>query len=282
MEVIILKNKKSKMKLWKKILLGLLIVLLAVAAYLLYLFHFKEYDTVDSEVTEITKETYKIKLPDGSIIELDENNNIVESGGNGSKTIYSTDGTANEVSSVSLHNTSSGTNGNSVDTGTSDSNGSTTGNSSTGNSGSTGNGNGNGSTSGGTTGSNPSNGNGNNTGAGATVATIKSKYEPVMADLQAQANGRIDALVGRAYSEYQGKKANGDSINYAYFYSKYTSAAAELEARTDKVFYQVIAVVEKELEANGYGKSHAQSFVSEYEAEKEARRNALMDKAMNR
>ncbi|WP_075617243.1 hypothetical protein [Paenisporosarcina indica] len=272
-----MKKHKKKMKIWKKILLGLIVILLAVAAYILYLFQFKEYDTVDSEVTEITRETYKIELPDGSAIEMDENGNIIETSGNGSSDTGSTDGTTNDGSSS---NSGTVTNGNSGNTGTSGSNGSTTGNS-----GSTGNGNG---SSGGTTGSNngtgtgTGTGTGNNTGSGATVASIKSKYEPVMADLQAQANGRIDALVGRAYSEYQGKKETGDSINYAYFYSKYTSAAAELEARTDKVFYQVLAVVEKELVANGYGKTHAQSFVTKYEAEKEARRSSLLDKAMNR
>ena len=103
-----------------------------------------------------------------------------------------------------------------------------------------------------------------------------------MSNLQAQANGRIDALVGRALAEYQGKKASGESVNYAYFYNKYSSAASELEGRTDTVFYQLISVIEKELESNGYGKSHAQSLVSEYEAQKEARRDALLNKAMNR
>jgi len=269
-----LKKQKRKMKLWKKILLGLIVILLAVAAYILYLFQFKEYDTADSEVTEITRETYKIELPDGSVIELDENNNIVETAGNvstdnGSSNASSDDDTSSESNGGSTGDT--GTNNN----GSSDSNGSTNGNTS----GSNGSGNEDGTSSGGS-GSNPNNG--NNSGSSTTVATIKAKYVPVMSELQGQANGRIDALVGRAYSEYQGKKASGESINYAYFYNKYTSAAAELEARTDKVFYQVIAVIEKELVANGYGKSHAQSFVSQYEAEKEARRSSLLDRAMSR
>lgn len=267
MEVLILKKQKRKMKLWKKILLGLIVVLLAVAAYILYLFQFKEYDTEDSEVTEITRETYKIELPDGSVIELDENNNIVETAGNGSTDADSSNDTSDDGTSSESNGGSTG------DTGTSN-NGSTNGNAS----GSNGSGNEDGTSSGGS-GSKPNNG--NNSGSNATVATIKAKYEPVMSELQGQANGRIDALVGRAYSEYQGKKASGESINYAYFYNKYTSAAAELEARTDKVFYQVIAVIEKELVANGYGKSHAQSFVSQYEAEKEARRSSLLDRAMS-
>jgi carboxylesterase type B len=105
-----------------------------------------------------------------------------------------------------------------------------------------------------------------------------------MSSLQGQATSRIDALVGRAYSEYQAKKATDESVNYAYFYNKYSSAAEELEGRTDKVFYQIVGVIENELKANNLAANHAQSFVTQYEKEKEkeARRSALLDKAMNR
>ncbi|EPD52237.1 hypothetical protein HMPREF1210_01590 [Paenisporosarcina sp. HGH0030] len=235
---------------WKKILAAFVALFLIVGGYLIYIFQIKEYDIADSEVTEITKETYKIDLPDGTSIELDEDGNIVESEVN------------NNIPVVSTDNGSSGTNS---------SNGTTNDDSSTGTKTST---TGNSSNGGSSTGNTPD--------SGVTVASIKQKYEPVMSSLQSQANSRIDALVGRAYSEYQGKKANGESINYAYFYNKYTSAASELEGRTDKVFYSAISVIEKELVANGYGKSHAQSLINDYEAEKEARRSALLDKAMNR
>ena len=277
-----MKKKKQKMKLWKKISLIVVVLLIAIASYLLYLFQFKEYDTADSEVAEITRETYKLELPDGSTLELDEEGNIIEAdtstadaSGNETTNVDSGDGTSTSDGTTS--STDSGASGNSSKETSSGSGNSTAGSSSDSGNGSSSNGN---STSGGTTGSGSSNG--NNTESGVTVATIKGKYEPVMSNLQAQANGRIDALVGRALAEYQGKKASGESVNYAYFYNKYSSAASELEGRTDKVFYQLISVIEKELEANGYGKSHAQSLVSEYEAQKEARRNALLDKAMNR
>jgi hypothetical protein len=46
------------------------------------------------------------------------------------------------------------------------------------------------------------------------------------------------------------------------------------------VFYQVIAVIEKDLTKNGFSKSHAQSYVKEYEATKEAQRDALLSKAI--
>lgn len=262
---------------WKKILLSFVVLLLAVGGYLLYIFKFKEYDIADEEVEEITKETYKLELPDGSTIELDEDGNIVESDS-------STDG---KVAAAENDDSSTGGSSNGDSDQNDSSNGSSGSNSGTSpstNSDSSNQGDSNGS---GSNGSGSSGNTGGSTGGSSnsgevTVASIKEKYSPVMNDLSSQANSRIDALVGRAMNEYQTKKANGESINYAYFYNKYTSAAAELEGRTDKVFYQVVAVMEKELEKNGFSKSHAQSFVSEYEAAKEARRNALLDKAMNR
>jgi hypothetical protein len=103
-----------------------------------------------------------------------------------------------------------------------------------------------------------------------------------MSSLQGQATSKIDALVGRAFAEFQAKKANGESISYGYFYNKYTTAAEELEVRTDKVFYQAISIIEKDLEKNGFSKSHAQSFVTEYENIKQSRRDALINKAIGR
>ena len=290
---------KKKMPIWiKRLLLVFGIVMLLGGSYVIYLLKFKDYDVADSEVTEITRETFNIELPDGSTIELDEDGNIVETdsssasnstedGGTESSTgtenspsktagtsINSNGGTTSSTGDSSSGNggtSSTGENGSSSGTGGSSNNGGSNG----GNGGSSGNG---GSTSGngGSTSTPPSN------EERVTVASIKEKYEPVMSSLQGQASSRVDALVGRAYSEYQSKQANGESVNYAYFYNKYTSAAAELESRTDKVFYQVVGVFQKELKANNLAESHAQSFITQYEKEKEARRSALLDKAMNR
>lgn len=47
-----------------------------------------------------------------------------------------------------------------------------------------------------------------------------------------------------------------------------------------KVFYSVISGIEKEHVANGYGESHVRSQIEDYEAAKEARRSALLDKAI--
>lgn len=273
---------------WKKILLACSVVVLAAAGYLLYIFKFKEYDVADEEVTEITKETYKIEMPDGTIIEFDEEGNMVES--DGSKvssddlvvSAAENDGSDSSAGSSDPNNGGSSSNGDGSDSSgnSSDSNGSTN-DASKGNSSNGGASSNNGGSSNGNTGDSSGN-SGGTTNNEVTVAAIKDKYMPVMNQLSSQANARIDALVGRAVNEYQTKKANGESIDYGYFYNKYTSAASELEGRTDTVFYQMVGVVEKELEKNGFSKSHAQSFVKDYEAAKETRRKALLDKALNR
>jgi len=112
-----------------------------------------------------------------------------------------------------------------------------------------------------------------------TVKEIKEKYMPAFKALESQANGNLDALVGRAANEYSEKKKNGERIQYGYFYNKYVGAAKRLEASTDAAFNVIMSRVENELKANGYDKAHAQSFRDEYNAAKEERRSGLLKKA---
>ncbi|GKW45345.1 hypothetical protein [Planococcus sp. NCCP-2050] len=293
---------------WKKIVLVLGIIFLSVAGYLVYLFQFKEYDVADEQVDEITKENYEVELPDGSKIIVDGDGNVIEEGSDGSsadgskdsssETAAGTDGNSSEGSSSSNSESGASEGGSTGSTsgtaGTSTSNGGTS-------SGSSDKASGSGSNSGSTTGNTGSNGSGSsnsgkgsaggsgNSGSGnsgsdagsgkVTVAQIKQKYEPSLADIENQANSRINGLVSRAKSEYDSKKANGESISYGYFYNKYMSAATELEGRTDTVFYAVLGSMKKELKANGLAESHADSLVSEYEARKEQRKSDLISKA---
>lgn len=288
---------------WKKIVLVLGIIFLSVAGYLVYLFQFKEYDVADEQVDEITKENYEVELPDGSKIIVDGDGNVVEEGvgensADGSKdssseTASGTDGNSSDGSSSS--NSEGGSTGSISGTaGTSTSNGGTSSGgsdkasgsgsnpgSTTGNTGSNGSGSSNsGKGSAGGSGNSGSGNSGSDAGSGkVTVAQIKQKYEPSLADIENQANSRINGLVSRAKSEYDSKKANGESISYGYFYNKYMSAATELEGRTDTVFYAVLGSMKKELKANGLAESHADSLVSEYEARKEQRKSDLISKA---
>ncbi|MCZ8539049.1 hypothetical protein [Psychrobacillus psychrodurans] len=113
-----------------------------------------------------------------------------------------------------------------------------------------------------------------------SAEVIIEKYEPTLAGLEGQADTKIDALIGRAMGEYQEKKNSGEKVDFGYFYNKYMSAANNLEANTDKVFYSVIRVIEKDLTANEFDKSRVQTLKDEYEAKKKARRDSLISKAL--
>ncbi|SFQ51457.1 hypothetical protein SAMN05421670_2394 [Psychrobacillus psychrotolerans] len=254
------------MKKFKIFLIVALVVILVGGGYLLYMFKFKEYDVADEEVTEIVSEPYKVELPDGSTILIDENGEIIEE---------TTEGNKITTSSANTNSNGGTTNGS-----TNSSNGQTS-DQSTGSSGNTNNSSSNNTSSGNNknTGSNAGN---NNTNAPTTVASIKDKYRPSFEGLEAQADSKINALIGRAMSEYSTNKANGEGVDFGYFYNKYMSAANGLEANTDTIFNAVIGAVEKDLAANGYDKSYAQSFRDEYEATKKARRDSILSKALNR
>lgn len=295
------------MKKRKKIritLLTLLIIIIAAGSYLLYQFKFKEYDTADEEVSEIIEDPYVVELPDGTTITIDEEGNVVPGTpdttnptatdstntdqGTSEGTTGSTTTNTNENTSTSgKGTTTTNTNENTSTSGKGTTTTNTNKNTGTSGNGTTTNTNENTGTSGkGTTTTVPSNNTGK-TPAGttpvtstATVASIKGKYTPVFQGLESQADGKINALIGRAKSEYQTKQANGESVNYAYFYNKYMGAATSLEAGTDSIFNGVLAAVETDLAANGFDKSYAQSFKSEYEATKEARRSSIIDKAL--
>lgn len=215
---------------FKVLLLVALVIVLGAGGYLLYMFKFKEYDVADEEVKEIVEEAYKVELPDGSTIVIDENGEVA---------------IEESATSVMLAGKTAGPESNS--TSTSNNTTATT-----------------------TSSEQP------------TVATIKDKYKPALEGLEGQADAKLNALAGRAKSEYQDKQANGEKIDYGYFYNKYMSAANNLEGLTDTTFDAVLNAIEKDLAVNGYDESYAQSFKEEYEATKKARRDNLLNKALGR
>lgn len=228
-------------------------LVLGAGIYLVYLFKFKEYDVADEEVAEIVENPYEIELPDGSKLVIDEDgkvseedtNNVVDAGDEkaGESTTGST--TTKKDSTAGITPPKSNTDKTTSNEGEKP--------------------------------SKPS-----NTDKKLTVADVKGKYEPVFRQLEAQADTKINSLIGRAKKEYSDKKANGESISYGYFYNKYMGAATSLESSTDAVFYGVIEAVEAELVANGYNKSYAKSFIDEYEATKKSRRDGILKKVVGR
>lgn len=227
-------KKRKKLKIF---LLTALILIIGAAGYLLYEFKFKTYDVADEAVKEIVADPYKVALPDGSTILIDENGKVVEEKGTEKSTNTVTTSTTSNSEVLAGKTAGPGINSTSKnETSTSQEK--------------------------------------------PTVASIKDKYRPALEGLEAQADAKINALIGRAVGEYNDKKANGEGIDFGYFYNKYTAAAGDLEASTDNIFYAVLAAVEKDLAANGYDKSYAQSFKEEYEASKKARRDGILKKAL--
>lgn len=247
-------------KKWKITIVVVLALILGAGAYLAYIFKFKEYDVADDEVEEIIANPYEIELPDGSKLVIDDDDGTVnELDGN---TVAEGDQGAGNIEGELKEEGGSGqsTSGNDKTAGVTPPKNNSKGTS---------------------TATNQNKKPVNSTEPKKlTVAEVKGKYEPVFTKLEGQADGKIAALIGRAKKEYTDKKANGESISYGYFYNKYMSAAENLEANTDTAFYGVIKALESDLAANDYNKSHAQSFIDEYEATKKARRDGILKKAI--
>lgn len=227
---------------WKWLIGTVFVIGLAVGGYFYYILNLKTYDIADEDIKELTSESYNLDLPDGVTIDSVGDSNSVEEN-NSEKTPV--------LTKVEKTNTEASIKNGNVKTNTKKLTMATSPNSS-----------------------------GQASGQ-VTVQDIKDKYTPVMVQLEQQAGARIDSLISRAKNEYMEKQAKGESINYAYFYNKYTAAAGELEGRTDEVFYQIINVIEEDLEKNGLSKSKAQVFIDEYEATKKQRRESVLKKVID-
>lgn len=252
---------KKKLKFFLLTALALIVI---GGGYILYIFQFKEYEVADEEVDQIIEDPYDIELPDGTKL-------ILEGNGNSDEKKSSANGNGNSGNQQSTDVSSSGAVAGTTTDGKEQPDGKTSVDAQTPVGGSA---------------EKPSADKGIGTiakpGEKATVASIKGNYEPTLNNLQGQVDGKINSLIGRAKSEYSSKKANGESIDYGYFYNKYMSAAKSLEAQTDAVFDGVVRALERDLQANGYDKSYAQSVRDEYAATKKARRESILSKAVGR
>lgn len=246
-----MKKKRKKLKIF---LLVSLVIILGAVGYLLYEFKFKTYDVADDEVSEIVEDPYVLELPDGSKITMDKDGNVVEDYSSTQTASNESTSTTDGGSSEQIATSGQGSSTDSNDTSTTE----------------------------GSAGSTTTPVSSDNSPAEPTVGSIKEKYIPAFTALEGQADAKINALIGRAKTEYTDKKANGEGIDFGYFYNKYMAAAEGLEANTDSIFNGVLAAVEKDLEANGFDKSYAKSFKDEYEATKKARRDSILSKALGR
>lgn len=246
-----MKKKRKKLKIF---LLISLVIILGAVGYLLYEFKFKTYDVADDEVSEIVEDPYVLELPDGSKITMDKDGNVVEDYTSTQTASNESTSTTDGGSSEQIATSGQGSSTDSNDTSTTE----------------------------GSAGSTTTPVSSDSSPAEPTVGSIKEKYIPAFTALEGQADAKINALIGRAKTEYTNKKVNGEGIDFGYFYNKYMAAAEGLEANTDTIFNGVLAAVEKDLEANGFDKSYAKSFKDEYEATKKARRDSILSKALGR
>ncbi|WP_226086153.1 hypothetical protein [Mesobacillus sp. S13] len=258
------------MKKWKIVLAAISVVLLAGAGTLYYLLEVKTYETQDEVVKDVVAEEYDIALPgeegseDSAVEESGEDvapsDSASENTSAGSATEESEEGASEETTEAST-TTGSTASSNTTDGSKSQPATSTDKKVSS------------------QAGATESSSNKGNSKPKPTAEQIAAKYEPSFRELEAQANGKIDALVGHAIGEYVAKKKNGEEVSYFYFYSKYNTAGKILERNTDGAFNYVYKALVKELKDNGYNSSAAQQYKTAYETAKKQRRAALINKA---
>lgn len=239
----------------KYILLGVLSLGLIVGGYIFYELKLKQYDVADEKVDELLNEAIEVELPGGNKLKLDAQGNVIEEilASEVETKQYELEGEAAIVETVdgkvtAVYNKNhEAIEHETIKVGTVF----------------------------------------ENEGANVTevkpaevekptVETIKAKYAGSFAALEGQAHGRLNGLIAQAKSEYSTKVANGEKINYSYFYQKYYGAATGIEATIDGAFAALFAKAQQDLTANGYDASHADSFKTQYESAKSSLRSQLL------
>lgn len=227
----------------KKLLLLAGVLLICASGYLIYLFGFKEYDIADAEVDSITKEEYVIELADGSKIILDQHGNLLRhvEGSDEAVRVEKFRKGLSHSETKEIAKTSSPNEKSSADAKKV---------------------------------SNPN----SKEKAKVTVSDIQKRYDPVIADIEQQANTSLDNLIKVAKSEYFEMSDNDKNISYPYFYNKYSAAATKLEKRTDQIFYAVMDMMSQDLKSNGLPVTLSESMAKEYENRKNKIRRDILKK----
>ena len=269
------KAKLVKMKILKWLLLSLGVVILLGGSYVLYEFKFKTYDVADEKVDEIVGGGYEIELPDGTSMKVGKDGQIID-GNNDAAAEEETEvetekkvendvpvaNAAPKESEPSSANTAPPVQKEQTEAVVKEEE----------------------PVKKETAPAKPANPQPSNPPAAkpapVTAASIMDKYRPTFVSLEQQAEARVNNLVAAAKNEYAQKKADGEKISAGYFYTKYMNSSSSLEKSTDAAFENLMKVVEADLVANGFNKSEAQSFRTEYEQAKEQRRSSLMKKAL--
>ena len=224
------------MRKFKYFLLVVLVLLLAVGGYITYELKFKQYDIADDNVDTIIDETFTIEMPDGTVLVVNKDGNIVEEAQSSNSQSNSSSVNAEKPNVTLTENKNSPSDENIRGT------------------------------------------SGDRDEVKITVATVKDKYRSAFEMIESQSRERLNNLITQAKTEYSMKKANGESISYGYFYTKYMGAANSIEASTDATINALVEIVKQDLKKNGFTDTYAESFIVEYETTKEALRAEMWNK----
>ncbi|WP_138419854.1 hypothetical protein [Aquibacillus sediminis] len=240
-------------------LLGIVIIVIAAGGWIYYLFNIKTYDTEDAKVSEVTDKEYVVDLPVLNIpSDLEPVTTEEESDATESSTEVDSDESndGKEEQNSTSNQTDSSNNSSNEDPANNNSEPNKS-----------------------TNDSNSDSSSEQESESNVLTATeINRQYKPAFESLESQATDRLNNLLTNAYDEYREKKENDEKISYSYFYQKYKSGADRLEENTDQAFEQLYKALQKDLKENGHSEDEASEFKEEYEAAKESRKDAILDK----
>ena len=130
-------------------------------------------------------------------------------------------------------------------------------------------------------------GSGDNTNPAADSAFVPSRqdiengFRTKMAALQSEYNGRVNALIAQAKSEYVRARQENKKISTSALAQKYIGLAGGVEAECDARAYAAIAYTENELSRYGYDTGITEDAREAYQQAKSQRKKELLSRMTN-
>jgi hypothetical protein len=107
--------------------------------------------------------------------------------------------------------------------------------------------------------------------------SIETNLRSKMYALQAEYNGKLNALASRAKAEYVRLRSSNSKVNLNVLASKYIGMGNSLEAQCDARVYAAIAFAENQLEYYSYQSSIPDKAREQYRREKAQRRKSMLN-----
>lgn len=111
--------------------------------------------------------------------------------------------------------------------------------------------------------------------AGADLESIINNYEPVFTSLEREALERLDDLMAEGLEEYRREERRG-TLDQLSLSNKYIQAGRMLEKNVDRLFYDLLESMKKDLAAGGYSAEVATDFEERYLGAKETKKKELL------